>query len=77
MSKFKLMPLSIIFVMSMTVYGWVGFSQVTKPTVRLSVEPPLSQIVSFEAEATAPQSPVKLTLQAVDKAGKPSDFIRS
>ncbi|CBN54391.1 hypothetical protein OSCI_860004 [Kamptonema sp. PCC 6506] len=42
------MPLSIIFVMSITVYGWVGFLQVTKPTVRLSVEPPLSQIVSFE-----------------------------
>lgn len=62
MSKFKLMPLIIIFVMSMTVYDWVGFSQVTKPTVRLSAEPPLSQIVPFEAEATAPQSPVKLTL---------------
>lgn len=71
MSKFKLVPLIIIFMMSITIYGLVGFSQITKPNVRLLVEPPLNQIVPFEAEATAPQSPVKLTLQAVDKAGKP------
>jgi len=70
MSKFKLRPLIILFVMSLTLYGWVGFSQATKPTVRLSAQPPLSQILPFEAEATAPQSPVKLTLQAVDAAGK-------
>ncbi|HLO48454.1 MAG TPA: hypothetical protein VK211_08590 [Kamptonema sp.] len=70
MSKFKLIPLILTFVMSLIVCGWVGFSQETKPTVRLIAEPSVSQILPFEAEATAPQSPVKLTLQAVDKSGK-------
>jgi hypothetical protein len=70
MSKFKLVPLIIIFLMSLTFFGWVGFSQETKPNIRLITEPPLSQILPFEAEATAPQLPVKLTLKAVDKAGQ-------
>jgi len=70
MSKFKLIPLIIIFLMSLTFFGWVGFSQEAKPNIRLITEPPLSQILPFEAESTTPQPPVKLTLQAVDKAGK-------
>jgi hypothetical protein len=70
MSKFKLIPLIIIFLMSLTFFGWVGFSQETKPNIQLITEPPLSQILPFEAESTAPQLPVKLTLKAVDESGK-------
>ena len=70
MSKFKLVSLIIIFLMSLTFFGGIGFSQETKPNIRLITKPPLSQILPFEAESTTPQPPVKLTLQAVDKAGK-------
>ncbi len=57
--------------MSIIFYGWVGFSQSPQPTVRLTAEPPITQILPFEAEATAPLSPALLKLQALDAEGIP------
>ncbi len=52
-------------------YSWVGISQTPVPRVLLSTNPPLEQIIPFEAEARKPQSPITITLKAVDAAGKP------
>jgi hypothetical protein len=72
MSKFKLSALiGAVCLMSIFLYAFVAFSQATQPTVRLVTKPPVSQIHPFEAEATAPQSPVLLILQAVDAKGLP------
>lgn len=78
MSKFKFAGLvSVCCLMGLVFYGWVGFSQSPKSTVRLTTDPPSSQILPFEAEAATPfgsnqpQSPVRLTLSAVDAAGQP------
>lgn len=72
MSKFKFSALiSAICLMGIVFYGWVGFSQSPQPAARLTTEPPVSQILPFEAEATRLQSPVQLTLQTVDALGKP------
>lgn len=72
MSKFKMAALvSTICLMGVVCYNLVVFSQTPQPTVRLLTEPPLSQILPYEAEATAPPSPVRLTLQAVDATGQP------
>ncbi len=72
MSKFKLSFLiSTICLMSIVLYGWVGFSQSPQPSVQLTTDPPVSQIFPFEAEATTQQSPVRLRLKAADAAGKP------
>lgn len=62
--------------MSIIFYGWVGFSQSPQPTVRLTTEPQLSQILPFEAESTTPLSPVSLKLQALDAAGIPLENAR-
>jgi len=62
--------------MSIVLYGWVGFSQSPQPTVRLTTEPPISQILPFEAEANTPLSPVLLKLQALDAAGIPLENAR-
>ena len=71
MSKFKIAAfVSAICLMGVVFYSSVVSSQTPKPTVHLSTEPPLSQILPFEAEATVPPSPVRLTLQAVDATGK-------
>lgn len=51
-------------------YGLVVSSH-PQARVRLITTPPISQIIPFEAEATAPQSPVQLTLQALDTTGQP------
>ena len=40
-------------------------------TVRLTTEPTLDKITSYEAEATTKQQPVKLKLQAIDPQGQP------
>ena len=70
MSKFKMAALvSAICLMGALFYGLVVSSQTPRPAVRLITEPPISQILPFEAEATKPQPPVRLTLQAVDAAG--------
>lgn len=77
MSKFKFFALiSAVCMMSIVFYTWVGFSQSPQPTVRLTAEPPISQILPFEAEATTPLSPVSLRLQALNAAGIPLENAR-
>jgi hypothetical protein len=77
MSKFKFSALiSAVCMMSIVFYTWVGFSQSPQPTVRLTSEPPISQILPFEAEANTPLSPVSLKLQALDVAGIPLENAR-
>ncbi len=77
MSKLKFSALiSAVCMMSVIFYGWVGFSQSPQPTVRLTTEPPISQILPFEAEATTPLPPVSLKLQALDAAGIPLENAR-
>lgn len=78
MSRFKFAWLSSAFLlMGMIFYGLSGFSQSPKSTVRLTTEPPISQVMPFEAEAftplgsNQPPSPVRLTLQAVDASDQP------
>jgi hypothetical protein len=72
MSKLKFSALiSFTCLMSVIFYSLIGFSQSPQPSVSLTTEPPVNQILPFEAEASSPQSPVKLKLQAVDSAGKP------
>jgi hypothetical protein len=71
MSKFKRSVLiSAICLMGIVFSGWVGFSQTPQPSVRLTTTPTISQIKPFEAEAANPQSPVQVTLQVVDAAGR-------
>lgn len=70
-SKFKITALiSTICLTGVLFYGLIVHSQAPQSSVHLITNPPSSQILPFEAEATAPQSPVELTLQAVDAAGK-------
>lgn len=78
MSKFKFYTLiSAALLISVVFYGFVGFSRSPQPTVRITTEPPISQVLPFEAEADTflgshkPISPTRLQLQAVDAAGKP------
>lgn len=78
MSKFKFARLiSAFLLMGIVFYGFVGFSQSPQSTVKVTTEPPISQILPFEAEAFTPlgshqpSSPVRLTLQAVDASGQP------
>ena len=78
MSKFKFARLiSAVLLMVITFYGFAGFSQSPKSSVRVTTEPPISQVLPFEAEAFTPlgsnqaPSPVRLTLQAVDVNGQP------
>lgn len=78
MSKFKLATLiSAVLLMGITFYGFVGFSQSPKSTVKLTTEPPINQVLPFEAEAFTPlgshqpPSPTRLTLQVVDASGQP------
>jgi hypothetical protein len=71
-SKLKRFALiSTLCSVGLILYSWVGFSQTPQPSVRLTTTPAVSQIHPFEAEATAPQAPVQLTLQALDAAGQP------
>lgn len=70
MSKFKRWTLVSAICLTGFFYGLVVYSQTPQPSVRLLTNPPISQIIPFEAEAKVPLSPVKLTLQAVDAAGK-------
>lgn len=63
------MPISAICLMGIIAFHSVGTSQSSQPTIRLLTDPPLERIRPFEAEAATPQSPVKLTLQALDAGG--------
>lgn len=78
MSKLKFASfISAISLMSVFFNDLIGVSQLPKSTVRLTSEPPAGQILPFEAEAASflgsnqPQSPVRLTLSAVDASGQP------
>ncbi|MCL1467339.1 hypothetical protein [Argonema galeatum] len=48
-----------------------GVAQSPQPTVKLTTEPSVGQLLPFEAEAATPQLPARLTLQALNAAGKP------
>src|SRR6476469_1960992 len=72
MTKIKLASLlSLLGLLGALGYGSVGRSQLPQPVVKLVTEPPVSQLIPFEAEATHPQKPVQLTLQALDMNGQP------
>lgn len=58
---------------SVVFYGLAGTTRSLQPTVRLTSDPPLSQLLPFEAEAIKPQHPARLTLQVFDSAGRPLD----
>ncbi|MBN3958069.1 hypothetical protein [Nostoc sp. NMS8] len=71
MKKYRLFGvISAVCIALSILYSFVGNSQTPSSRVLLSTNPPLERILPFEAEAEKPQSPVKLTLQAVDAAGK-------
>ncbi|MEW6493708.1 MAG: hypothetical protein AB1589_14540 [Cyanobacteriota bacterium] len=72
MRKFKMTALvSVICLMGVVLSSWLVFSQTPRSSIRLSTEPPLNRIFPIEAEAATPQSPVTLTLQALDAASQP------
>jgi hypothetical protein len=72
MKKYRLFGLiSAVCVALSILYSFVGVSQNPVPRVQLSTNPPLERILPFEAQAEKPQSPVTLTLQALDTAGRP------
>lgn len=61
---------------SLIFYGIVGFSQSPQSVIRLTTDPPLEQLIPFEAEAEINQAPARLTLQAVDASGQPLENAR-
>jgi hypothetical protein len=78
MSKFNLTSLiGSSCLMSLIAVGSLNAPAKSAPaTVQLTTEPALSKIVPYEAEATTPQQAVKLTLQAIDRTGKPLTNVR-
>ncbi|MEH2175997.1 hypothetical protein [Nostoc sp.] len=71
MKKYRLFGvISAVCIVLSVFYSFVGSSQIPASRVLLSTNPPLERILPFEAEAEKPQSPVTLTVQAVDAAGK-------
>jgi hypothetical protein len=72
MAKFRLPVLIIttLGLMSLILFGIVGFSQSPQSKIQLTTDPPIGQISPFEAEAVTPQSPVRLTLQALNPTGQ-------
>ena len=62
--------IGIFCLMSFIFYGSIAVSQ-SSPSVRLTTEPPLTQILPFEAEAETYKPPVQLTVQAIDLSGQP------
>jgi hypothetical protein len=72
MPKLKLSAfISAICLMSLIFYGVIGFSQTPRSTIRLTTDPPISQLVPFEAEAETYKPPARLTLEAIDANGQP------
>lgn len=63
--------ISAICLMSLIFYGVIGFSQTPQPTIRLTTDPPIRQLVPFEAEAETYKPPARLTLEAVNATGQP------
>lgn len=71
MPKLKLSAfIGAICLMSLIFYGAMGFSQAPQSTIRLTTEPPINQLVPFEAEAEINKPPARLTLEAVDATGQ-------
>ncbi|RCJ39682.1 hypothetical protein A6770_11390 [Nostoc minutum NIES-26] len=72
MKKYRLFGvISAVCIALSIIYSFVGVSQTPTPRVQLSTNPPLEHILPFEAQAEKPQSPITLTLQAINAAGKP------
>lgn len=72
MPKLKLSVfISAICLVSLMFYGVMGFSQTPRSTIRLTTDPPISQLVPFEAEAKTYKPPARLTLEAIDANGQP------
>jgi hypothetical protein len=65
------MLIGAMCLMSLIIYGVIGFTQAPQPTVRLSTEPSLEKIHPFEAEASTNQLPTRITVQAIDASGQP------
>jgi hypothetical protein len=78
MSKFNLTSLvSSSCLMSLMAVGCFNAPARSAPaTIKLTTEPSLDRSIPYEAEATTPQKPVKLTLQAIDSTGKPLTNVR-
>jgi len=68
--------ISTLCLMSIVFYSWAGFSQSPQPSVQLTTNPPISQVLPLEAEATTGlgsgeyKPPVQLTLQAINAQGQ-------
>lgn len=72
MRKYRLFGIiSAVCIALSVLYSFVGITQTSVPKVQLTTNPPIQKILPFEAEAEKPQSPVKLTLQAVDASNQP------
>lgn len=78
LSKFKWsMLVGIVCTISFVCYAVTSFSQSPQASVQLVTQPPLSQVIPLEAEATEYlgsgqyESPVQIRLQALDAFGKP------
>jgi hypothetical protein len=76
LSKFKAFKLlGIVCAIGTLCYAIASFSQVPQPSVRLTTNPPITQVFPFEAEATKYLGsgqytpPVQLNLQALDVKG--------
>ncbi|GAA6618754.1 hypothetical protein [Scytonema sp. NUACC26] len=72
MKKYQLLgALSAVCIALSILYSFVGQTKTPTPRVQLSTNPSLERIYPFEAGTEKEQSPVTLTLQAVNAAGKP------
>lgn len=69
MKKFILL-ISLALLVSLFLHRSV-WSESPRSTVQLTTDPPIAQLIPFEAEAIAPQTPVRFSLQAIDPAGNP------
>lgn len=67
----RLALIGAICLMSLTIYGIKGLSQVPQLTIQVATEPSVEKIRPFEAEATTEQIPTRLTVQMIDAAGQP------
>jgi hypothetical protein len=71
MKKYRLFGvISAVCITFSILYSLAGSSQISSSRVLLSTNPPLERILPFEAGTEKEQSPVTLTLEAVDAAGK-------
>jgi len=71
MTKIKSVSLlSLLGLLGALGYGSIGRSHSVQTSVQLVTEPPISQLIPFEAEAAQAQNPVQMTLQALDANGK-------